>query len=90
MKQYMSMEHHKWGFKLFILAGISGYAYTCEIYSGEENSEIFEGELNLGLTSKVVLRWGGIIPRQQNNRLYHDNYYTSVPLMLHLANEGIY
>lgn len=39
MKQYNPMKPHKWGFKIFVLSGVSGYAYDFEIYSGQENKD---------------------------------------------------
>lgn len=58
MKQYMPMKPHKWGFKLYILAGISGFAYDFEIYSGQENSMVRpDGEPDLGASSNIVLRY---------------------------------
>lgn len=91
MKQYMPMKPHKWGFKFFVLSGISGFAYNFEIYSGQENNITRPvSEPDLGATSNIVLRLSRIIPRNKNYRLYHDNYYTAIPLMVHLAKEGIY
>lgn len=91
MKQYMPMKPHKWGFKSFVLSGISGFAYNFEIYSGQENDTTRPAEEpDLGATSNIVLRLSRIIPKNENYRLYHDNYYTAVPLMVHLAKEGIY
>ncbi|XP_065368731.1 piggyBac transposable element-derived protein 3-like [Calliphora vicina] len=91
MKQYMPMKPNKWGFKLFVLAGVSGFAYNFEIYSGQENdADRPNGEPDLGATSNIVLRLSRIVPRSQNYKLYHDNYYTAIPLMVHLAKEGIY
>lgn len=90
MKQYMPMKPHKWGFKFFVMSGISGFAYKFEIYAGQEKKNVPTGEPDLGVTSNLVLRLASIIPRQKNYRLYHDNYYTSIPLMVHLAKEGIY
>lgn len=93
MKQFMPLKPHKWGFKLFVLAGASGYAYKFEIYSGQETSQNNEEENNLahlGTTGNIVIRLAKDIPRNENYRLYHDNYYTSLPLMTHLAKEGIY
>lgn len=34
LKQYLP---HKWGFKLFVICGVSGYGYTFEVYRGQEN-----------------------------------------------------
>ncbi|XP_023026106.2 piggyBac transposable element-derived protein 3 [Leptinotarsa decemlineata] len=91
MKQYMPMKPHKWGFKFFVLAGVSGFAYKFEIYTGQEKFENTEdNEPNFGVTSNIVLRLARIIPRMKNYRLYHDNYYTAVPLMVHLAKQGIF
>lgn len=91
MKQYMPMKPHKWGFKFFILAGVSGFAYNFEIYTGKEKFEtISRGEPDLGVTGNIVTRLARIIPRNKNYRLYYDNYYTSIPLMVYLAKEGIY
>lgn len=36
LKQYIPRKPHKWGFKLFVLCGISGYVYDFEIYTGEQ------------------------------------------------------
>lgn len=36
MKVYNPMKPHKWGFKLFVLSGVSGFAYNFEIFSGAD------------------------------------------------------
>lgn len=90
MKQYMPMKPHKWGFKFFVLAGVSGFAYKFEIYTGQEKLERLDEEPDLGVTSSIVLRLARCIPRHKNYILYHDNYYTALRLMVHLAREGIY
>lgn len=90
MKQYMPMKPHKWGFKFFVMSGVSGFAYKFEIYTGQDKNDLPANQPNLGVTSNLVLRLANIIPRQQNYVLYHDNYYTALPLMVHLAKEGIY
>lgn len=61
------------------------------MYSGQENSGIRpDDESDFGATSNIVLRLSRIIPRNQNYRLYHDNYYTALPLMVHLAKKSIF
>lgn len=92
LKQYLPNKPHKWGFKLFVLCGVSGYGYTFEIYSGQENSQSnrHQNEPDLGASSNVVVRLARIIPRNANHRIYFDNYYTSIPLLVHLARQGIY
>ena len=39
MKQYLPKKPHKWGFKVWARAGISGIIYDFEIYTGKENEE---------------------------------------------------
>lgn len=32
------MIPHKWGYKLFVTASVSDFAYNVEMYSGQENN----------------------------------------------------
>lgn len=34
MKQYNPAKPHKWGYKFFVLSGVSGFTYNFEIYTG--------------------------------------------------------
>lgn len=92
LKQYMPDKPHKWGFKLFLLCGISGYTYNFEVYSGQENDSTsrFEGEPDLGASSNIVVRLARLIPKNKKYKLYFDNYYTSVPVIVYLYKEGIF
>ncbi|GFW35998.1 piggyBac transposable element-derived protein 3 [Trichonephila clavipes] len=92
-KQYLPIKPHKWGFKLFVLCGISGFAYKSEIYSGpQENNEKYrqKGELDLGASANVVIRLARIISRNKDYKLYFDNYDTSITLLAYLSKEKIY
>lgn len=88
MKRYNPNKPHKWGYKIQVLSGASGFAYNIEPDSGKENV-INLGEPNLGAASNNVMRLARIIPRHKNYRLFFDNYFTSIPLIVYLANEGI-
>ncbi len=92
LKQYMPSKLHKWGFKFFVLSGVSGFAYDFEIYTGQENDPKFRRshEPDLGAAANVVVRLSRTIPDSCNNKLYFDNYYTSLDLVVHLAKRGIY
>lgn len=92
LKQYMPSKPHKWGYKFFVLSGVSGFAYDFEIYTGQENDPKFRRsyEPDLGAAANVVVRLSRIIPDNCKYRLYFDNYYTSLDLVTHLANRGIY
>lgn len=90
LKQYMPLKPHKWGYKLFVICSTSGYAYKFEIYSGQENlASRLPNELDLGSSANVVVRLCRDIPKYKNHKVYYDNYYTSLPLQVYLAEQGI-
>jgi len=68
LKQYLPKKPHRWGFKLFVRAGISGICYDFELYIGKRP----EGEAvsGLGITAGIVLRLAGTIPNLQGSKLY--------------------
>ncbi|KAF2889292.1 hypothetical protein ILUMI_16881 [Ignelater luminosus] len=84
------MKPHKWGFKLFILSGVSGLAYKFEIYTGTENRCRLPNEPDLGTSANIVVRLSRGVPHNQFYRLYFDNYYSSIPLVSYLSSIGIY
>ncbi|KAF2905518.1 hypothetical protein ILUMI_00658 [Ignelater luminosus] len=53
-KTYNPKKPHKWGYKLWMLSGVSGFAYDFELFSGKV--EVFDDEANIGAASNVVLR----------------------------------
>lgn len=89
LKRYNPQKPHKWGYKIYVLSGVSGYAYKTEIETGKENITLPE-EPDLGAASNVVMRLARLIPRHQNYQLYFDNYFTSLRLLEYLAKEGIH
>ncbi|XP_054259861.1 piggyBac transposable element-derived protein 3-like [Macrosteles quadrilineatus] len=91
MKQYMPKKPHKWGYKLYVLSGVSGFAYRFEIYSGQENDPDYRlpGEPDLGSCANVVVRLVRNVPTN-HHQLYFDNFYTTLPLMVHLEKRNIH
>jgi len=93
LKQYLPLKPHKWGYKLFVLCGVSGYGYNFEIYTGNENKEderIIRNEPDFGATGNVVVRMTRMIPENVHHKLFFDNYYTSLPVMIFLEKKGIH
>ncbi|XP_068086621.1 piggyBac transposable element-derived protein 3-like [Anabrus simplex] len=92
LKQFLPMKPRKWGYKLFVLSGVSGFAYNVEIYTGQENREDCRpaGEPDLGASANVVVRLCRIVPCDVHHKIYFDNYYTTLPLMVFMKNRGIY
>lgn len=69
LKQYLPLKPHKWGYKLFVLCGVSGYGYNFEIYTDNENKESqrLTNESDFGATGNVVIRMSRKIP--ENGKL---------------------
>ena len=88
----MPSKPHKWGYKFFVLSGVSGFAYNFVIYTGQKNDPKFRrnDEPDLGAAANVVVRLSRTIPNNCNYKLYFDNYYTFLDLLIHLAKRGIY
>lgn len=89
LKQYLPNKPHKWGFKLFLLCSITGYAHKFEVYVGENNIQE-PNEPDLGVTGNVVVRLMKVVPRNINHIVYFDNYYTSIPLACYLHKQKIF
>ncbi|CAH2102653.1 unnamed protein product [Euphydryas editha] len=97
LKQYLPNKPHKWGYKLFVLCSLMGYAYRFEVYSGQEDKRSrlsscpeYVDEPDLGVTNNVVLRLARIIPRMRNHIVFFDNFYTSLPLIYYSSKQGIH
>ncbi|KAL4126036.1 hypothetical protein QTP88_010268 [Uroleucon formosanum] len=72
---------------------VKGYAYNFEIYTGNENNSVERQQMlepDLGATGNVVVRLSRVIPRNEHHKLYFDNYYTSIPVMVYLEKLGIH
>ncbi|XP_026745537.1 piggyBac transposable element-derived protein 3-like isoform X1 [Trichoplusia ni] len=89
LKQYLPNKPHKWGFKLFVLCSLTGFAYRFIIYAGKEKDDRLPNEPDIGVVSQTVIKLARIIPRHANHIIYHDNFYTTLPLMYYFAKEGI-
>ena len=87
----MPSKPNKWGYKVFVLCGSDGFAYDFEVYTGQENmpSKRLIDEPDIGAAANVVVRLSLSIPKNKNHKLYFDNYYTAIELMIHLPKMGI-
>uniref|UniRef100_A0A665TR44 PiggyBac transposable element-derived protein domain-containing protein n=1 Tax=Echeneis naucrates TaxID=173247 RepID=A0A665TR44_ECHNA len=88
LKQYLPSKPKKCGYKILVLAGSDGVLHNFEIYTGRV---VQTPELpDVGASGNVVLRLAQPIPKQQNYKVFTDNCFTSVPLILTLAQQGIH
>ncbi|CAH2101135.1 unnamed protein product [Euphydryas editha] len=66
IKQYMPNKPHKWGFKLYLICSLQGYAHRFEVYSGGgSKNNILPGEPDLGESGNTVVRLARMEQNQQ-------------------------
>ena len=87
LKQYIKSKPKKWGFKMWVRAGVSGYVYCFEPYQASSGGR---GEPSrFGVAGDVVLRLCHDLSGK-NHKVYCDNLFTSVPLAMELKRQDIY
>lgn len=65
LMRYNPQKHHKWGYKVYVLSGVSGCTNKTEIKTVKENVVLPE-EPDLGTSSNVIERLVRMIPRHQS------------------------
>ncbi|XP_050713415.1 piggyBac transposable element-derived protein 3-like [Eriocheir sinensis] len=90
LKQYVPSKPHKYGYKFFVLAGKDGMTHDFIPYTGKINPVNDPTVPDLGPSSNVVLHLCQIIPSDCNHYLFFDNWFTSLPLLRHLATRKIW
>ncbi|XP_051515101.1 piggyBac transposable element-derived protein 3-like isoform X1 [Myxocyprinus asiaticus] len=88
IKQYLRGKPHPWGFKLWVRRGISGMVCDFEVYQGSVNGHRAKSEL--GLSGDVVMKLASTLPEGQNYKIFADNYFTCIPLVVQLLRRGIH
>ena len=86
LRQYLPSKPRKWGFKLWGRAGVSGFLYDFDVYSGKSNENT---KSVYGLSGEVVLQMASTLPKHHNFKLFADNFFTSLPLIETLKHNGI-
>lgn len=71
LRQYIQNKPHKWGFKIFVRAGISGIIYDFLRYTGKGMlTDLSEEEREFGIGGQVVIKLCKTIPNTLNARVY--------------------
>lgn len=85
MKQYIKDKPVKWGFKAWILATPKGYVLKSSIYRGKKEPR----NKDMLLGNQVVMNF--LEDRLgSNHHVYFDNFFSSVGLLQHLYDNGVY
>lgn len=91
LKQHCPQKPEKWGYKVFVLSGVSGFSYKLELYTGQENSAPRRaGEPDCGASGNIVVRLCRLIPRGVHHKVYFDNYFNCPTLQVYLEKETVH
>jgi len=85
---YNAKKPKKWGYKVWVRAGQSGYVYA--FYMAGDNTVATPAGIPdiIGESGKVVLRLANDLPPE--TYIYFGNYFSSVPLLVELNKRGFY
>lgn len=87
----MKNKPKKWGFKLFVRAGIDGMVYDFLTYSGEStfrNIHFSPYEISyFGLGPKEVISLSFSLPDKPLTVVYFDNFFTTPELISYLRSK---
>ena len=87
LKVYMQNKPKKWGYKVFALCDSSGVILNFEPYTGKIEHDIDLPDV--GISGNIVLRLTKILARHINHKVYYDNWFSSVSLLVELEKMGI-
>jgi hypothetical protein len=83
------MKPHKWGYKVYVLSGVIGFAYNLEYYSGKADNTMLAEEVDCGASGNVIVRLTRPVPADMHYKVYFDNYFNSPAVQIALAKRGI-
>lgn len=87
IRQYLPMKPNKWGIKIWARCAVTGMLLDFEVYTGKGGNP----PTACGVGGDVVLRLCDSLPDHVSNvKLYFDNYFTSIELLLKLAERRIW
>ncbi|GLV46810.1 hypothetical protein CBL_20956 [Carabus blaptoides fortunei] len=86
-KQFIRGKPIRFGYKCWAICTSNGYMIASFIYTGKNEASPYR---EFGLGGEVVLELLKLagVPPQKGFKIFFDNYFTSVKLLRHLANEG--
>jgi len=86
LRQYLPKKPNKWGIKVWARCSKSGIVHQFEVYTGKGSTENDDPALLMG--GNVVMRLLTELPKQQNYKVFFDNFFSSIALMKHLKENG--
>lgn len=93
IKQYNPMKPIKRGYKMWVLADMDGYIFKFDVYQGKAgtNTSAADDDKDDGISGlgKQVVKTMTMDLHDKNHQVYFDNYFTSVPLLEYLKENGV-
>ena len=88
-RQYNPKKPKKWGFKNLVRAGASGFMYDFYIYEGKSKATEKGTEYEKLIKSAQVVAIVALhLPNHENHKLFFDNWFSTLELMLFLSEKG--
>lgn len=92
LRQYVKNKPHKWGYKFFVIAGVSGYILDFIAYQGANTfqqlvgtqNELSQMECDMGVGAGVVIALAKSLHDPSKSALFFDNYFAGLPLFVYL------
>lgn len=70
INKYNPKKTHRWGYKVFMLSGVSGFCYDFEVFAGASGNVCEVDEPDLDASSNVVVQLARTIPRHMSRQLF--------------------
>lgn len=86
LKVYMQKKPRKWGYKVWTLAGRSGYVYRFELYGDNLVSEPADLHHAIGESGKIVVR---LTEGCQGKEVFCDNFFASAELLAEMKQRDL-
>ena len=87
IRQYNPKKPKKWGFKNLVRAGASGFMYDFFLYAGKDEPD---PQANIQICAQVVSKLCKDLPGHLNHKVFFDNWFTTLDLMMHLKQQSLH
>ena len=69
-------------------AGVSGFMYDFYLYGGKQSNEVRPNS-HLQKCAQVVAKLSIELPRHAGHKVFFDNWFTTLDIMIYLKKEGL-
>ena len=87
--QFNPKKPTKFGFQNLVRAGASGFMYDFYIYAGKSGTGPNADYSDLQKSAQVVAQLCQHLPSHKGDRLFFDNWFITLDLLIYLKNKGI-